>query len=181
MIGARWDRLGRDLALISGPLAVTAGAYGLWGISDRLLFIGPFDRATFGWLFVIPVWLAAPIVAAFLWRQAPGDRAGWLALAYTLIVGAVAGALFWQSAVGQSCETAPIRSATDWVVPSLVIGAVVGASLGLSSVAATAAAHDGRPWPVVIVVAVGIELLMAIIALLVVTSIVMTGGCQRPG
>ncbi|HEX7948904.1 MAG TPA: hypothetical protein VF494_01040 [Candidatus Limnocylindrales bacterium] len=141
--------------------------------------IGPFDRATFGWVFVIPVWLAAPIAAAFLWRALLPDEARWFALAYGLIVSTLVAGLFWQSAAGQSCETAPIRSATDWILPSLVIGVVVGASLGLSSAVATVAAHDGKP-VLAVVEGVGIELVMALLALLVVTSIVMTGGCQRP-
>ena len=34
------------------PLVGVALAYGLWWISDRLLYIGPLDRATFGWLVV---------------------------------------------------------------------------------------------------------------------------------
>jgi hypothetical protein len=35
---------------IGAPLAGAAAAYLLWWISDRLLVIGPFDRAAWGWL-----------------------------------------------------------------------------------------------------------------------------------
>jgi hypothetical protein len=51
------------LAIVA-PLVVVDVAYLLWAVSDRLLYVGPLDRATFGWLVVVPVWLAAPIAAA---------------------------------------------------------------------------------------------------------------------
>ncbi|MBA2373099.1 MAG: hypothetical protein H0V74_02700, partial [Chloroflexi bacterium] len=36
------------------PLALVALAYALWWLSDRLGYIGPLDRAAFGWAVVIP-------------------------------------------------------------------------------------------------------------------------------
>jgi hypothetical protein len=59
----------RFLVAAAAPLAIVALAYALWWISDRLLDIGPLDRAAFGWAVVIPIWLAAPIVAGFIWSR----------------------------------------------------------------------------------------------------------------
>jgi hypothetical protein len=62
----------RALAIgIAGPLGTIGLAYVLWWVSDRLLYVGPLVRATFGWLVVMPVWWLSPAVAAFLWRRLP--------------------------------------------------------------------------------------------------------------
>jgi hypothetical protein len=51
------------------PLGLLAVAYALWTISDRLLQIGPLDRAAFGWIVVVPVALLAPGVAGLAWAR----------------------------------------------------------------------------------------------------------------
>ena len=57
------------------PLAVAGIAYLLWWISDRLLYVGPLDRAALGWVVVIPTWIAAPAVAGLLRRCEDRPRA----------------------------------------------------------------------------------------------------------
>jgi hypothetical protein len=65
----------RGLAIgIAGPLGVIGLAYVLWWVSDRLLYVGLLDRASFGWLVVMPVWWLSPAVAALLWRGLPPGR-----------------------------------------------------------------------------------------------------------
>ena len=59
--GHRRARLGFAVA---APLAALAAAYVLWRMSNELLWIGPLDRAAFGWLVVVPVWALAPVAAA---------------------------------------------------------------------------------------------------------------------
>ncbi len=58
----------RYVAAVLVPLALVGLAYVLWWISDRLLYVGPLDRAAFGWVVVVPVWIAAPVAAGFVWR-----------------------------------------------------------------------------------------------------------------
>ncbi len=79
-IGSGEERAARLFALIA-PVLVVGAAYALWWISDRLLYVGPLDRAQFGWLVVVPTLLAAPVVAGVAWagldeRPAIGAAAG---------------------------------------------------------------------------------------------------------
>lgn len=65
--------LGVAFHLPSSPSPARSG----W-ISERLFYIGPLDRATFGWVVVIPVWISAPIVAGFAWPLLPQRAPFWL-------------------------------------------------------------------------------------------------------
>jgi hypothetical protein len=57
---SRWLRIGL-------PFLAVLIVFGLWSLSDQLIFIGPLDRATFGWGVVIPLWLLLPVAAAAAW------------------------------------------------------------------------------------------------------------------
>jgi hypothetical protein len=48
--------------LLVGPL-VYAGGIVVWWVSDRLLVIGPFDRAQIGWVLVVPMLALGPGLA----------------------------------------------------------------------------------------------------------------------
>ena len=127
------------------PLAVVALAYGLWSLSDRLLYIGPLDRAAFGWAVVIPVWIGGPVSAAFAWRPL-ARRDTWIAAAgFGIIVSAVSAVLFWQSVAFPDCAT-PIRTAAEWVPPALIVGLTIGASLATSGLLGTRILRAGHPW-----------------------------------
>ncbi|MHB8958379.1 MAG: hypothetical protein ACYDAN_01980 [Candidatus Limnocylindrales bacterium] len=49
------NRLPRFDVATAVPLAVAGLAHALWSVSDRLGYIGPLDKAAFGWAVVIPV------------------------------------------------------------------------------------------------------------------------------
>lgn len=72
-------RLGRVAAAAMLPLAGAGLAYLLSWVSDRLLYIGPFDRAAFGWFVVVPVWALTPLAAAVAWRAIDARDAAWAA------------------------------------------------------------------------------------------------------
>ena len=73
------------------PLLVVAVAFVLWWISDRLLYVGPLDRATFGWAVVVPLWAAAPTFAGFSWRRsAAGARTRFATLGGVAVGGVAA-------------------------------------------------------------------------------------------
>jgi hypothetical protein len=164
---------------VAVPLAVVALAYALWWTSDRLMYIGPLDRAAFGWAVVIPVWVAAPVAAGFAWyRLTPR-----LALLAAAVVGATisgaAAALFWQAVAEPSCEFGAIRTAGLWVLPSLILGAVIGGGLAASALIATRLVREGHPWRGVVLGAAS-EAVMVFAAILVAGAMMVGSGCQRP-
>lgn len=129
-----------DLLLaIAIPLALLALAYALWAISDRLLWIGPFDRAAFGWVFVIPIWWLAPGLAGLAWSRMPDMRWGFAALIVSGIVAAVSGILLAQSITFANC--APVVSWTDNLPASLAIGVAIGAGPAIGALAAASVAR----------------------------------------
>ena len=127
------------------PLAIAGLAYGLWWLSDRLIQIGPLDRAAFGWSVVIPVWLGGPVAAALIWRPLPRRDTGVAALAYALIISVVSTLLLWQSVAFPDCFY-PIRTAADWVLPALLVGMTVGGGLAGSGLLGTRLLRSGHPW-----------------------------------
>jgi hypothetical protein len=173
-----WLSLG-FVAGVAAPLAVAAAAYVLWWVSDRLIYIGPFDRAAFGWIVVIPLWLATPVAAAVAWRRLTSRDIVIAAGVTAATIGAAAAILFWQSVSLPSCEFGAIRSPGDWVLPSVILGAVIGGGLGVSALLASRVMHSGRRWQGAIVGA-GTEAVMVVVAILAAGMMVIGPGCQRP-
>ena len=66
---------GIDARLLAGPLLLGLGIL-LLKVSNDLIVIGPFDRATFGWLIPIPMIAVSPGVAgaAARWTSRPTAR-----------------------------------------------------------------------------------------------------------
>jgi hypothetical protein len=169
----------RFIVGIAVPLAVVALAYVLWSISDRLLYIGPLDRAAFGWLVVIPIWIVAPIAAGFIWRFLPPRRAVIAALLVGSTISGVTAGLIWQSIAHPSCAYGAARTPGDWTLPSLALGLVIGGGVAISGLVAATFVRGGRPWRA-IVVGAGAEAVMVFAAIVVGGVILMGPGCQRP-
>ncbi len=161
------------------PLVVAGIAYLLWWISDRILYVGPLDRAAFGWVVVIPVWIAAPAVAGLAWRRL--DQRTTLAVAVLVgaVIAAVAAVLLWQAIAFPACETGAIHTPQEMVLPSLLVGAVVGGGVALSGLVSARFARQGR-----LIAALGLgaaaEVLMIAVAILVVGATLLGPSCQRP-
>ena len=171
---------GRFGFALAAPFAIAALAYALWWISDRLLYIGPLDRAAFGWVVVIPVWLSTPIVAGFAWRGLTPRGSAFSAVVLGAGVGIVAAVLVWQAVAYPNCEFGANRAPGDWVLPSLFVGAMIGAGLSLSGLLATEFLRAGRPRQAAAVGA-GTELALVFVTIfLAATMLVTGGGCQRP-
>ena len=113
---------------ISAPLGFLVLAYAAWAISDRLLYVGPFDRAQFGWLVVIPLVTAAPVVEAFTWRSLSDGQSLVAASVVGLAVGVTAAVLFGIAVAGSAdaCQFGSRLSGTDVVIGSAVVGLVTG-------------------------------------------------------
>ena len=167
------------LLAVVGPVAVTVTAYGLWWISDRLLYVGPLDRAAFGWLVVIPVLLAAPIVAGVTWRRLSDGRDVGAALVVGSVVGLGSALLLWQAVASTACETASIRSATDSVLPSLLVGSLVGTALVAGGLWAARLIRGGRRLAAA-VAAVSLDVVLLAAALAAFAVLFAGPACQRP-
>jgi hypothetical protein len=165
-----------QLRLAITPLVVTAIAYALAVISNQLIYIGPIDRATFGWIVVIPLLCAAPTFAGFSWRAVTGAVRTRFAIAGGLVIGVVTSALLWQSAISVNC--APTHSPIELLPQSLMIGAIVGAGFFLACRLASgevAAGHIGRG-----AVYGAVIQLVTLPTALILSSYVFFGLCQRP-
>jgi hypothetical protein len=163
---------------VAAPLAVVALAYALWWISDRLGSIGPLDRSVFGWAVVIPAWVAAPVAAGFAWRRLTPLGRLVAAAVVAIAIGGAAAWLFWQAVSYPDCEL-PIHAPGDWVLPSLILGGVIGGGLAASALLASKLVRDGRPWRGVMLGA-GAEVIMVFVAILVAGAMLLGPGCQRP-
>ena len=172
-------RLGRLALGVVAPLAVVAAAYVLWWISDRLVEIGPLDRAAFGWAVVIPVWLSTPIAAGFVWGGLGRVDTRVVAAAVGAIVSAVSATLFWGAVSTPDCENGATHTPADWLLPSIVVGLVIGGGLIASSLLAAAEFRGGHPWRAVVLGA-GEEFGFVFVAILVAASMLLGPDCQRP-
>ncbi len=157
------------------PLAVVALAYALWWVSDRLLY----DRAAFGWAVVIPVWLAAPVAAGFAWRGLTARASNIAAVVVGTVIAGVTAVLFWEAVAYPDCAHGATHTPGDWVLPSLVLGLVIGGGLAVSALIASRFVHQGRPWRAVVFGA-GTEIVMVFAAILVAGLVLLGPGCQRP-
>lgn len=108
------------------PLLFTAAAYGLWWISDQLVVVGPLDRATFGWIVVVPLWLLAPVVAGFSWTTFSPGETRLAALIVGATVAAGAALVDWQS-IGTpfDCGFGTVTPAIAFVPQATIVGVVV--------------------------------------------------------
>lgn len=160
------------------PLAGVALAYVLWWISDRLLYIGPLDRAKFGWLIVVPVWSLTPVAAAYAWRPLNRSQSAVAAGVIGLLLTAAAAVLFWLATAFPNCEFGAVRSPAEWIIPSLIVGLVIGAGFAAACLGAAAVARRARWWAALLVGA-GSAFALVFVALLIAVPFLMSGGCQR--
>jgi hypothetical protein len=130
------------------PLAVLVLAFVLWMISDRLLYVGPFDRAQFGWLVVVPLLAAAPAIAGLAWQGMSNRRLLIAGVAVTGLVGVAAGTLLAAAIIGErsGCLYGSRLSGVDIAFAAAVVGLVTGAGFGLSGLAATVLMRNRHPW-----------------------------------
>jgi hypothetical protein len=177
--GPRLDREVRLGLAVAAPLVVVALAYALWWVSDRLLYIGPLDRAAFGWAVVVPVWLCAPIAAGLAWRRLTVRATAAAAVLSGTVISLAFAFMFWEAVAHPGCEYGATRTPLEWVVPSLFVGIVVGVGVALSSLLAVMIVRRGHPWRAAVASALVAFacIFVAILAFVVVAS---GPGCQRP-
>jgi hypothetical protein len=97
-----------------------------------------------------------------------------------LVIGSGTSALLWLSFNPAACETSPRTSAAGLIVPSLVVGGVVGIGWVIAGLIGSEAAGT-RPWRGV-VLSTGLAIGHLVVILGVFTWAVLSfGGCNRPG
>lgn len=169
----------RYVAAVAVPLALAGLAYLLWWISDRLLYVGPLDRAAFGWVVVIPTWIAAPVAAGFVWRTLDRRTTRVIAALVGTVIAAAAALLLWQAVAFPNCGTGTIHTPQEMVLPSLLVGAVVGGGVAWSGLVSARFARQGRPIAAVILGAAAEAFMVA--AVILVAALTLLGpACQRP-
>ena len=161
------------------PLMGATLAYGLWWISDRLLYIGPLDRAQFAWLVVVPVWSLTPVAAAYAWRALNPRQLVVAAGVIGLILAVASSVLFWAATAFPNCEFGVVRTPGEWIIPSIIVGFVIGAGFAATCLGATAVTRHARWWAVLSAGA-GSGFALVFAAILVAAPFLMSGGCQRP-
>ncbi len=168
--------LGLATAIVA-PLVLLVIAYGLWLISDALLHVGPLDRAAFGWIVVMPIGFGSPVLAGFAWRTL--DRRGTvIAVAtFTIVIAALAAALFWRSVANPACQW-PVRSPSDWILPSAFTGTLIAGGLALSGIVSMRLWRQGRPI-LAVVAGAGTEFAVTLLAFVVIGVAFLAGpGCS---
>jgi hypothetical protein len=164
------------------PLALLGAAYAAWAISDRLLYIGPLDRAKFGWLVVLPLLMATPIATGFAWRRLQGMQIGLAASAIVAIVGTIAGVIYGVAVVAdsQGCQFGTRLSGGDIGFAAVVVGLVTGGGYAASGLAAAVLMRNRHPWLGGLAGALGGFAVLWVAVFAALGSIGGVGICNRP-
>jgi hypothetical protein len=163
------------------PLLGVAIAYVLLWVSDRLLYIGPLDRAKFGWLVVVPIWSLTPVAAALAWRPLDSRQSAAISGVTGLILSAASAVLVWLGNAFTNCQYGAVRTPAEWIGPSVAVGLVIGGGFAITCLITTVLMRR-RPGWVAAVVGAGTAFALIFAALLVFTMIIGLGSgtCQRP-
>jgi hypothetical protein len=140
---AKAARRGHSLAVLGvAPLLLALGL-AVWFVSDRLVIIGPFDRAQIGWAVVVPLLAMAPGVAALA-----GPRAASPELARLVVAGMSIGTgvlvVIGLAATITVLDCRPVSSPLEVVPRTLPTAFVMGIGFAISAAAAWGPALRGR-------------------------------------
>jgi hypothetical protein len=133
-------------SLLVAPALIVAGII-TWTISDRLLLIGPFDRAQVGWAVVVPLFMFAPGAAGIATIRA-GRRAGTLMIA-AVAIGVGAALLASLAAVPRQIGCELVSDPIAIAGRTLPIAITAGGSFAVAATIAAGAASRGRPAAIV--------------------------------
>jgi len=158
---------------------VLALAYALSVASDRLLYVGPLDRAWFGWLVVVPLLLTAPLTAGFAWNRLTLRSVVIAATVVAMIVGAVVAVLFWLPIARVDCQFGSRMTPAEAVGPSLVVGLLMGGGCVLAGVLVAALVRRDHPWWGTLL-GMASTLGVLTVTLFVGLALIPFGLCQRP-
>jgi hypothetical protein len=136
------------VAVIAGPLLVLA-AIGVWYVSDRLIFVGPFDRAQIGWAVVMPLLALAPGVAGLDEGRDEVEDSSRL-VANLTCVGIGLGVTITLLATVTFASCRPVTNPLDILPQALVTGLLSAATFALPYRVSAYLSRQVRPWQAVI-------------------------------
>lgn len=138
--------------LAIAPILIVA-AIAVWAISDRMLSIGPFDRAQIGWAVVVPLFLLAPAAAGLAARWTSTRSAMLVATGIAMALGGLIVLTLSLTWTRIGCQPVGQAEAALQAIPT-------GLAAGLGFLAAAGAAvsrlGDGPRMAIVAGVVVGI-------------------------
>jgi hypothetical protein len=143
----------RSLATLIVAPALLVLAVATWFVSDRLVVIGPFDRATIGWVVVLPLLAIAPGAAALAGSGSTSPGLARLVVAGTSIVTGLVVVLGLAAAI-TFVDCRPTTGPLEVVPRTLPTAFVLGIGFAISAAAAWGPALHGRRLVAVVVGAV---------------------------
>lgn len=167
------------LSAAAGPVAAAGSVFALWWISDQVGHIGPFDRAALGWLVVVPLWALVPLAVAYGWRRLPPGATMAAALVTAIVISVASSVLFWAAVAFPDCQFGALQTPAGWIVPSVIVGIVIGGGSAVAGLATTAVLRAGAWWQAALVGA-GSAMLVVFLGLAAATPFITMAGCQRP-
>lgn len=171
-------RLWLGIGLTLGLIALSAVA--LWVIDSLVVFIGPFDRGTLGWV-AAPLWLSAPVVGGFIWSSLTLNRARFAAVVVGAVVSTAAAIVFWQW-IGTpfDCGFGTVAPAIDFLPQTLLVGVLVGGGVALTGLLVAELVRLGVRWWAVVVGA-GAEAVLIVVTWLIAFAVLGGHTCYVPG
>lgn len=155
---ARLSTCLRPAAVFAGPLLVLA-AIGVWYVSDRLVFVVPFDRALVGWAVVVPLLALAPGVAGLAEGREEFEESSRLVANLTTVgIGLAATTTVLVTVTFANCQ--PVTNPLDILPQALVAGLLAAAAFAVPYRVSAYLSRQVRLWQAV-VPAAGLWLLMA--------------------
>ena len=95
------------------------------------------------------------------------------------VIGIAATVLLWQSIAFPDCQYGASRTATELLVPSVIVGVVIGGGQAGTGLLVSSVARQGRPWRAAgLGAVVGFGLVFA--AILVAGAVLLGPTCNRP-
>jgi hypothetical protein len=136
-------RRSHSLATLGIAPALLVLALAVWFVSDRLVTIGPFDRAKIGWAVVLPLLALAPGAAALAGSGSTSPRLARLVVAGTSIATGIFVVLGLVSAI-TFIDCRPATGPLEVVPRTLPTAFVLGIGFAISAAAAWGPALHGR-------------------------------------
>ena len=153
----------RSLATLVVAPSLLVLALAVWFVSDRLVTIGPFDRAKIAWAVVVPLLALAPGAAALAGSRTTSPGLARLVVAGTSIITGLFVVLGLASAI-TFVDCRPATGPLEVVPRTLPTALALGIGFGISAAAAWGPALHGRRL-VAVAVGAAVWIVMAAIGL----------------
>ena len=167
---------------VAVPIGLLAVAGALEWLDNQHFAWWPVDPAVFGWLVVVPMWLAAGVVAGYLWQSLSLRQTYLAAAVVTAVIGSAAALIYWQwIGVPFDCGFGTVTPALAFLPPTLIVGLSVGLGLALTGLLSTILVRAGVHWWWVALVVGGSEVVLFVISFFLGFAALGGHTCYVPG